>query len=310
MNFGPDIQLIIDSNFIAHQARYALRTLSKEGEDIDFLATGVIFGFLARVLSFGKMFGTNRFIFCWDSKHSLRKQKYPWYKQNRHEASTPEEAEELRLAFIQFVELRRNILPAMGFRNVFVQKGHESDDLIARIVEEPMGDFIIITSDNDLNQLLHSNVRLYNPTKKEMMTPRRLVSELGVTPSQWVRVKQIGGCTSDTIPGVAGVRTKTAIKYLCRTLKETTKAYKGIESAEGQAVIERNLWLVQLPLPTTKPITLQPDAFSLSGFQDMCTAYGLRSFLKEDRLKEWEDFFKGRLVPPKRKVVIHEVDDN
>ena len=66
------LTLFIDGNFIAHQAFHAMGGLSHDGK-----ASGVVFGILSRCLGIGHLFKTNRFIFCWDSPLSYRREVFP-----------------------------------------------------------------------------------------------------------------------------------------------------------------------------------------------------------------------------------------
>ena len=144
MNDAPT--MIIDAHYIGHQARHVLGDLSH-----DDVATGVIYGFLGRVLSLGTLFETNEIVFCWDSKKSYRKKLFPDYKKRDLK---PEEIEDRRVMMEQLTKLRREILPKVGFNDNHIQVGCESDDIMASIVFGKLGDFIIITADEDLFQCL------------------------------------------------------------------------------------------------------------------------------------------------------------
>jgi 5'-3' exonuclease len=257
------------------------------------LATGVIFGFLSRVLVLAHKFKTNDIVFCWDSKSSVRKKLYPEYKAQRRKDKTEKELAELEIAVKQFTTLRRKILPAIGFRNVFVQKGLEADDLIAKTVIKKEGRFVIVAADEDLFQLLEwFNVRMYIPTKKKIMTRERFAEEYGISPGYWYAVKQIAGCSSDNVKGVQGVGEKTAIKYLTKTLKYTSKAYKEITNRENAGLFARNLELVMLPHWATKEIERVDNEFSIKGFKKVCRKYGMESFLGP-KLRQWKRLFAG-----------------
>jgi len=103
-------ELIIDSNGLAHAARIAVKDLSYEKQ-----ATGVIYGFLQSMLYLSHRFVPCRMIFCWDSRKSLRKAMFPGYKDKRHQDLDADEQVALDLAFKQFDQLRKEILPSVGF---------------------------------------------------------------------------------------------------------------------------------------------------------------------------------------------------
>jgi len=78
--------IIIDSNYVAYAQKFALSSgLTYRGG-----RTEIIFGFLKTVFNMSRKFETERFIFCWDSKDSLRKELYPEYKANRRQNLTEE----------------------------------------------------------------------------------------------------------------------------------------------------------------------------------------------------------------------------
>lgn len=279
--------LLIDSNYLCHRARFAIhQELSHEG-----LNTRVIFGFLSEILKLRKQFETREFLFFWDSRRNVRREFFPGYKQRL--PKSPEEQAEFERDMLQFNLLKNEILPQIGFRNIFRQTGYESDDLMAKLVlENTMYSWIIVTGDEDLYQLL-GYCRIWHPAKGKMMSSQDLKTEYGINPIQWQDVKMIGGCTSDTVPGIPGVAEKTAIKFLRGELGKETKAYLMITSPEGKEIQDRNRMLVCLPYPGTKPVKIAEDKFDINAFRDICRKYGLKSFLYGDKLVEWNSLLGG-----------------
>lgn len=283
--------LIIDSNCIAHQAKHSMGHLKHKD-----VATGTIFGFLRIIRSIAEEFQTNRLWFCWDSKKSIRKLYYPWYKEKRHKDKTPEEKELDAIAYEQFDALRDELLWRIGFRNIFMQIGYESDDLIMKLVEneweEARTDLVVVTTDGDLYQVLKL-ADIYNPHKKIVYTAQDFFSDYKISPVSWAYVKAIAGCSTDEVPGVSGVGEKNAIKFLKDELKEKSKRMQAIRSEEGRALIDRNKWLVTLPLPGTKTMEVQEDKFDFDEFMDVCHEYGLNSFRRGRQRDAWELFMEG-----------------
>lgn len=273
--------LIIDSSYIGYQARYTMGDLSHED-----LPTGVIFGFLSRILHLGLMFGTNDLSFCWDSRHSLRRDIYPNYKKKDRSQT---EWDEIALMKDQFKVLRQQVLPLIGFKNHFIQSGYESDDIMASIVFRKLGDWILVTGDEDFFQCIQSNTRVYSPSKKKMMTQQRFLQEKGITPRVWVKVKMIAGCKSDNVIGINGVGEKKAIQYLTKNMKPG-KTLDKINA--GKNLIKSNRRLVELPFHGTEEPTFKSNLFSMKGFKKVCKHFGFDSFLQPNHLKEWEDFFQ------------------
>lgn len=260
--------------------------LSYENED-----TGVIFGFLMQLQAYAKIHKTNDIIFCWDSHDSKRKEIFPGYKDRKEVELTEIEKADKKRGFDQFNVIRDEVIPIMGFKNNFKQKGYEADDLIATTVMYHEKDFIIITADADMYQLLDF-ASMWNPKKKEFYTFEDFWAEWKLPPMEWIKVKSFAGCTSDTIPGLVGVGEKTAAKYLRGELKQTTKTYKTLIG--GWELLQRNIELVELPFPGTKVNTLVPNELDFDKFvQDICYKYSFDSFLASNYYTKWENFFKG-----------------
>jgi 5'-3' exonuclease len=253
--------------------------------------TGVIFGFLNTIFRIAMKFKTNKFVFVWDSRKSVRKKIEKTYKEHRKKDVTSED----KMLFRQFSDIRQIVLDKFGFRNSVIETGYESDDLIASIVMNSSGNkFIVVTTDSDLYQLL-DYCDIYNPIKKKVITKETFKEEHHIDPDKWAMVKAIAGCNSDNVRGVQGIGEKTAIRYLKEELNIKSKVIKKIESPEGQTKIIKNMGLVSLPIEGTKKIVIddgsfKDEVFYADDFIDICLKYGFESFMKE--LTKWKETFK------------------
>lgn len=275
--------LLLDCSYLCHVAKHSMGELSWEDKRV-----GIIFGFLRQLLTLAKYFGTNDFIFAWDSKESKRKILFPQYKSNRHAEKTAAEEELDAIAYAQFTELREKVIPYLEMKNNFRVRGYEADDIIAQITRKHIASqFMIVSSDSDLYQLLEPDrVSIYSIKKKETFTHDDFVSEYGIYPSAWSMVKAIAGCVSDGVPGVAGVGEKTAIKYLNGDLKDTTTAYAKIRDFPD---LYRNRMLVTLPYPDMPLLKISKQGkLPLDHFLNVCVDYGFESFLKKEMLDQWK----------------------
>lgn len=274
--------IVVDSNALAYRSKYSMRGLSHEQQE-----TGVIFGFMVEILRLAKMFETTRFVFCWDSKKSYRKEDYPKYKYKRHDKSkkTSEEIYMDQVAFLQFDMLRKYVLPMFGFRNVFLKSGYEGDDLIANIVLNNKGEFIIVSNDEDLYQLL-DHAPIYSLKHKKLFTKDDFVKEYTITPREWIDVKSIAGCHTDNVEGIKGIGEKTVIKYL----KDQTKDSINQRIENHREMIKRNRKLVKLPYrlegePMDKITpTFKNEKFSMSRFHNLCDEFSFQSFKRSTTL--------------------------
>jgi DNA polymerase I len=248
--------LIIDGDYVAHRNFHALGKLQHAGE-----LTGVVFGFLRDVVQFSERLGTPHIAFAFDNGVSKRKQFFSGYKAKRHERNEEEQAVRKEL-HRQLQTLQDEILPAIGYRNIFSANGYEADDVIASLCQRSLGDdkAIIISRDHDLFQLISNQVSMWDPHKKQSVTERSFRSLWCVAPSQWVNVKAIAGCSSDEIPGVKGVGDVTAIKYLKGGGTSVLRAK--IDEHVQSDDMKRNLKLVTLPYKGTPTFHLVEDEFS------------------------------------------------
>lgn len=272
--------ILIDSNAICYREAYAIGDkLSYEERKV-----GIIFGFLREILKLSKLYNTNEFAFCWDSRKSLRKQVYPEYKQKRKTSEIDPQV------FEQFETIRTRMLPEIGFKNIFGYEGYESDDILAEIIlSNAEMNFVIASSDEDLFQLLYDGISIYNLHSKKEYDSRDFLNDYGIECDSWSLVKSIAGCSSDNIKGIEGVGEKTAIKYILGQLDHKTKAYKKIVSEEGQKIIARNYDLINLPYKDTPQSVIVEDYLSLLGFMSVCKRFGFSSIMKDI------DIYKERL---------------
>ena len=288
--------IIIDGNAVCYRYVFNLKGLSYTEKEV-----GIIFGFVREILKLAVKFDTNRFIFCWDSKNSYRKLRYESYKAKRRENLTTEEKADLAVSFRQFDDIREKVLPYMGFKNIFRQNGYEADDLIAWFVYREPNDYVIVSSDNDLLQLLSDDqfnpVKIYN-LKTKSITTAAIFSKTweGLKPSDWIMVKSIAGCTSDNIEGLPGIGEISATRYILKTLRGANKISL-IDSSKD--IINRNHALVALPYKNgLKPIKigeLEEDKLDFVNFCAILGQYGFKSLLKEEEIAKW-----GKILFPKR----------
>lgn len=295
------MHLIVDSNYLFHRSRHALRDTSLSNE---FVRTEIIFGFLHSLLSISRRYVIDGWSFVWDSSIPWRESEYPQYKAGRkalkaqqsREMST-EELELNKIQFKQMNEIRWSVLPKLGFKNNFFQRGAEGDDLIAQIVKQyPEKDFLIVATDKDLYQLLTANVSIYNGHKDKVLTYSDFIKKYDITPEEWGMAKCIGGCATDEVGGIKGCSDpgrsdkSRSLEYLRGKITKGA-IYDRITSPEGQKIIDRNKDLVILPHRNTQPIELNPHSLFAKDFISVFGEYSFFSFLKAENFREWEYTF-------------------
>lgn len=240
--------LLVDCNYICYRCFHSTGGLSFNGE-----STGVTFGFLRDIFNLTTLYNTQDICFCWDFGEPFRVQHLSTYKQARKERREKEtkEQQEARVELMYEIEkIRNNYLEDLGYPNNFYITGFEADDLIAHCknqFEEQYGRVVIVSSDKDMYQLLDRKTIIYNLATHKEITFNWFQDQYGIYPSQWITVKAMAGCNSDSIPGIKGIGEKTAVQYLLKKLKPSTKAYKSILA--NKDIVQNNIPLVELPYP-------------------------------------------------------------
>lgn len=272
--------LIFDGDYVAHRAFFSMGHLR-----FNDAAVGTIYGFIREVIDRMDHFDTDDVVFAFDSGPSRRRLVLPGYKTSRQarEAMLPPDEKQAKNEMrTQLHELRDRLLARMGFANVFSESGYEADDIIASVVKNSLGpedDAVIVSSDQDLYQLLSWQVRIWQPSQKDwkrrMVTPQSFFAEWKLRPEEWPFVKAYAGCDTDDIPGVPGVKEVTAAKYLRGELRKGTKTRAKLD--EAGAVLKRNLPLVELPYEGTPTYRLQPSNVTDEKWSDVCDELGFQS---------------------------------
>ena len=281
--------LVVDSSWLLHRSKHTVGDILSHND----MKTGVMFGFFWSVFKFCKEYKTSKLIFCFDSKENNRKNIYPYYKSKRSDIIKTEfEILMDKAAFDQFKQIPV-LLQQLGFRHLYRRKGFESDDLIASIcVNNPQyrDDLIILSNDNDLLQLL--------PHCKGMVTTKGFIdaegfkTQYGIEAEDWKLVKAFSGCSTDDVPGIPGFGISTAIKFIKCPPQKGVLAQRFF-SSEGRKIIERNKRLTSLPLENTPVIKISgEDNLNWDSFLDMCSMYGLETFLSNKKNFDfWKEFF-------------------
>lgn len=278
---------LVDGNALCHVVKHATKELSFNGS-----STGILFGLIRKLFNIQEKIFANKYIFCWDDSQILeRKLIYPQYKENR--AAQKEEEKKLNsIAIPQFNIARFFMLPTIGWKNQLISPGMESDDIIAKIIEQYKEEynFIIISRDNDFYQLLDGeDVVMFDPVKFSYTTERSFKEKYQIGCDKWAFVKAISGCSGDGVLGVSGIGNKTAIKFLKNELKKESKKFQNI--IENEELIIDNLRLVNLPWENTPEFGFIDDNLSKEGFIKVCIEYGFKSYLAEGLQDKFKDLF-------------------
>lgn len=269
--------LVLDGSSLIFRAFYALPGLS----DSHGQPTGAIFGFSNMLTKLMAEQQPNLMVLAFDkSRHTFRTERYADYKGTRDK--TPEE-------LLSQFPLLREFAANMGIP--FLEKdNYEADDIIGTLATQAAAkgyDVRVITGDRDALQLVRPNLRVLL-TKKGISEIKdydtaAFEEEYGFEPLKLIDLKGLMGDTSDNIPGVPGVGSKTASKLLLaygsvenvlahvgevsgKKLKENLQTYA------DQARLSKELATIELHVPdlafAEEDYRIQPDMEKMQAFCD------------------------------------------
>lgn len=212
---------------------------------------------LNRFLTYREKNFESRIIFSFDTCKSKRRlEMFPEYK--AHREGQVEESE--RKQRIDTIHIFMNIMKACGF-SVLEGHGYEADDYIACVVAmlKLRNQVVIVSTDQDLWQLVDFNVKVYEPTKMIYIDDENFKYVVEVEKKYYLDYKCMVGDKSDGIPGIPGVGDKTAKKFieefgslqdiLNGLSKKETKRQKEQDLITNVAILNRNRKLMSLKIP-------------------------------------------------------------
>jgi DNA polymerase I len=202
----PKTLYLIDGHYQIYRAFYGLpqQLTSPAGEP-----TGATHGFCAMLFALIRTRKPDYLAMTMDvsDKTVFRCDIDPQYKANREPPP-----EELSIQADRIVQIIQSMsIPLLRL------SGYEADDIMATIPEmlhEDDIEIFLVSRDKDLHQLLSDRVRLFDPTKSEVLDPASLLETKGYTPEQAVEIQTLVGDSTDNIPGVPGIGPKTAVKLI------------------------------------------------------------------------------------------------
>ena len=222
--------LILDTSAMMYRAYFALLNLrNSKGKNI-----GAILGFINQLEAAIKYFNPDYIIAAKDvrRKELKRTEIYSEYKGNRE--SAPDD----------LIEQIQDIDEILDGYNIPIIKipGYEADDSIGSAATRFSKDMevIILTGDKDLTQLVDENISVALMGKKGDEEPYRLIKTsndvkefIGVYPEQIVDLFALMGDSSDSIPGVKGIGSKTGIKLIVE-YGDIDNLYQNIDDIKGK----------------------------------------------------------------------------
>jgi DNA polymerase-1 len=278
--------LVLDGHSLAFRAYYAL---PEDLKTSDGTYTNAVYGFTSMLIKLLQEQKPDYIACCFDMGQALeRTAQFSNYKAGRSEA--PE-------SFRPQLDLIREVLRVMRIPT-FELAGHEADDIIsylARLGVEQGCEVRIVTGDRDFFQIVSDRVKvLYNRrgiSDIVEMDEAAVLSRYGVPPSRYVDLKALEGDTSDNLPGVPGVGTKTAARLIQRygdaegvvahADEQTPKLAGNLSAHAEQVVLNKKLsTLVEVPLEGVSLEDLKMGAWDLEEVRELYGSLEFRSLLE------------------------------
>lgn len=185
----------------------------------------------------------------------------------------------------------KEVMQATGMP-VLSAEGFEADDIIGTLTKVfPDEKIVILSSDNDLLQLINENVTILQPgSKGKAMRAPDVVEKWGIHPWQVSDYKALVGDKSDNIKGVAGVGPKAAEQLLneygdlgsiyanLKNIKESLRAK--LTKGREDAFVSQMLAQIRLDVPVKVTLTeahISPEL--IEGMQIQFDALEFKSLL-------------------------------
>jgi len=184
----PNITIVVDGMNEFYKNYFKMKNFI--GEDV-----AAFFGTIRSVLSYRKM---GKVIVIWESKSSKRISEDKNYKANRIKMSDN---------FYEQLNDCKQFLTSFVVNYKVVE--YEADDMMATIawLRHLKGEkTMIVSSDDDMQQMLNENISIYNASKKIIYNLEK--PKYKVNPKNFIMLWALEGDASDNIIGIKGIRKK------------------------------------------------------------------------------------------------------
>ena len=291
--------MLIDGNSIVNRAFYGVPLLTNgEGR-----YTNGVYGFLNILFKLLDEEQPDYLAVAFDlHAPTFRHRTFDGYKGTRK--GMPEELREQ-------MPLLKEVLQAMHIP-IFEQEGFEADDILGTLsaLAEKNGIVpVVVSGDRDLLQLAGETLKVRIPKTKGGRTETEdyyaadVQAKYGVTPAEFIDMKELMGDASDNIPGVPGIGEKTAAKIITQYHDiETAIAHaaeiKPKKASENLAAYQEQARLSKFLATIVRDMPLEWDKESLKiGDMFNQTAYEL---VKRLEFKSMFSHFEGSASAPKQ----------
>ena len=239
--------VIIDGNSLINRAYYGMPPL----KSLTGKPCGAIYGFINMMLSVVTSEKPKYLVCVFDAgKHTFRHNMFAEYKGTR--GPMPEDLHS------QLLDLKE-LLKAMNI--LTLEKSEiEADDIVGTLTRKFDEEFILISGDKDLLQLVNDKTTVWLTQKGISnvlkVTPEVLKSDFNLEPYQVIELKAIMGDSSDNIPGVSGIGKVGANKLIAEYQnldniyanldKLATGVKNKLETSKDMAYLSKQLATIKL----------------------------------------------------------------
>lgn len=140
----------------------------------------------------------------------------------------------------------RKLCESLGLYNMYPGV-LEADDFIYFICKNEPGIKTVVTSDQDLLQVVNDHTTVYNPIKKFLYDPLTFREQFSIPLSDFVSYKALMGDKSDNIQGVPGVGPKRALRIIAKGIDESLSSNDIKTYKHNIDLIDLNRGLVHHP---------------------------------------------------------------
>lgn len=229
--------VLIDGTAVLYRSFYAIRELSTSAGK----PTNAVFGFIRMLQQLRTVWAPTHWMVAFDGGlPKERKTLLESYKAQR--PSMPATLKEQ-------IPLAEDYLGRAGIMWIRME-GEEADDVIASIADKARNEFgsvLIATSDKDIFQLIDDKIKVIPTAGKDgLLDSEGVKVKTGVYPNRIVDWLSLVGDSSDNIPGVPGVGSKTAAKLIDQFggIDGLFANIGEVESPRIRAVLDQNRTLV------------------------------------------------------------------
>jgi len=204
--------LIIDGLNVFIRHYIANPTMSDEGQHV-----GGIVGFLKNLQLLSDKLKPSSIYVVWEGGGSARRRAiYPDYKKgrrpkklNRFYSDIPDSSKNKNSQLSLLIEILKKVPVCQLYIG-----DCEADDIIGYVTRNIFKDdeIVIISSDQDLYQLINDKVIQWSPGQKKFIYEQTVIDKFGCHPVNFCTVKSFVGDHSDCIDGIKGVGFKALSK--------------------------------------------------------------------------------------------------